>query len=273
MTHRPLFGMLPAVLLLCTIPLTASGEQPSANSGGKAIEPQLVNIPAGRFKMGCVEGKDCYNDEKPVRTVRVAAFQMGKHEVTFDEWDACVADRGCTYRPDDEGWGRGQRPVIVSWDDAQTYIAWLNQKTGKSYRLPSEAEWEYAARAGTTTRFSTGDCISAEQANFNGEQQPVAGCSKGERRGKTVEVGSFAANPWGLFDMHGNVAEWTQDCWNLGYRGAPSDSSARSEGFCDRSSVRGGAWLNTGKKVRVASRQGFPRNSRLTVGFRLARSK
>lgn len=235
--------------------------------------PDMVAIPAGRFRMGCVEGKDCRDNEKPVHTVQMAAFRMGKHEVTFDQWDACVADGGCTHQPDDKGWGRGKRPVInVSWDDIQTYLSWLNKKTGKQYRLPSEAEWEYAARAGTTTRFSTGDCITTAQANFFGNS-PAEGCPKGEYREMTVEVGSFAANPWGLFDLHGNVGEWTQDCWNDSYSGAPVDASARSDGDCSLRGMRGSSWSGDGWGTRNAYRNDYSRvNRHIGLGFRLSRS-
>lgn len=240
--------------------------------GGRAIEPDTVAIPSGRFQMGCVENKECDDDEMPVHHVTVAAFQMGKHEVTFDEWDACVADGGCTHWPDDMGWGRGKRPVImVSWDDIQTYIAWLNKKTSKTYRLPSEAEWEYAARAGTTTRFSSGTCITTAQANFFG-RRPSEGCPKGEYREKTVEVGSFAANPFGLFDLHGNVWEWTQDCWTGSYTGAPSDGVARGDGDCGRRVARGGSWADDGVNLRAANRENFPSHVDYNgVGFRLSR--
>lgn len=241
--------------------------------GGKAIEPQLVSLPAGRFQMGCDEGKDCYDSEKPGHAVEVSAFQMGKHEVTFNEWDACIADGGCTHWPDDKGWGRGQRPVIkVSWDDIQTYLTWIKQKTGKAYRLSSEAEWEYAARAGTTTRFATGDCITTAQANFEGDN-PAEGCPKGEDRQKTLDVGSFAVNPFGLFDMHGNVWEWTQDCWSKSYSGAPSDGSARSDGDCSRRVLRGGSWFYNGASTRSATRTDRSRVDRYDdTGFRLSRS-
>lgn len=245
-----------------------------AKYGGRAIEPLLVAIPAGSFRMGCVEGKDCGGDEQPVRDVNVPAFEMAKHEVSFDEWDACVADGGCNHWPDDEGWGRGTRPVInVSWDDAQAYIAWLNKKTGQQYRLPSEAEWEYAARAGSTTRFNTGDCITSDQANFNGSK-PEDGCPMGEYRRQTLPVGSFAANAWGLYDMHGNVWEWVQDCWMDNYTGAPCDGSARADGDCSRRGARGGSWYIHGYWLRSADRSSSPHDARYYVtGFRLSKSR
>ena len=163
------------------------------------------------------------SDEGPQHRVRIAQpFAVGRFEVTFDEWDACVAGGGCGgYRPDDNGWGRGRRPVInVSWDDAKAYVQWLSSRTGKSYRLPSEAEWEYVARAGTTTPFWTGATISTEQANYDGTYTYGAG-KKGEYRQRTIPVGSLPANPWGLHEVLGNVWEWVEDCYHDSYAGAP----------------------------------------------------
>jgi len=237
--------------------------------------PEMVMIPAGSFIMGSPASEPQRSvDEGPQHRVNIRAFAMGTTAVTFAQWDACVADGGCNgYRPDDAGWGRGDRPVInVSWDDAQTYIVWLNRKTGQRYRLPSEAEWEYAARAGTTTRFSTGDCLSTDQANYNGNYPPK-GCAEGEDRGKTLPVASFAANPFGLYDMHGNVWEWTQDCWNDSYNDAPKDGRAWEDGDCSRHAVRGGSWDVDGYWTRSANRLNDTRGSRLDdIGFRLARS-
>jgi formylglycine-generating enzyme required for sulfatase activity len=246
-----------------------------AKYGGRAIEPPMVAIPAGSFTMGSPSSEsERSSDEGPQRSVTVAAFEMAKHEVTFDEWDACVADGGCEEWPDDRGWGRGKRPVInVSWDDAQQYLTWINKKTGKTYRLPSEAEWEYAARAGTTTRFNTGDCITTDQANFDGNN-PAQGCRKGEYRQQTLPVGSLATNAWGLYDMHGNVWEWTQDCWKDTYSGAPSDGLARSDGDCSRRAQRGGSWYSYGWSARSADRNGYTRDARHnSLGFRLSRSR
>nr|WP_295448138.1 formylglycine-generating enzyme family protein [uncultured Thiodictyon sp.] len=153
------------------------------------LNPPMVHIPAGSFLMGCQPAeKICFPDEQPARWVQVQAFEMGKYEVTFDEWDACVADRGCTQKPSDAGWGRGRRPVIVSWDDAQQYVTWLTRKTGKPYRVPSEAELEYAARAGTRTVWSFGDDEKTlgDYAWFGG--------NAGD---KTHLVGEKRPNPWG----------------------------------------------------------------------------
>ena len=187
--------------------------------------PELVRIPAGSFLMGCQPGeRECADREKPAHRVQVAAFELGKTEVTFAQWDAYVASGyDLYYGPkQDEGWGRGNRPVIhVSWDDAQRYVTWLGRQTGQTWRLPTEAEWEYAARAGTETPFSTGRCVTTRQANYNGTIDDYASC--GAKTGANVDmtqpVGSYPANPWGLYDMHGNVWEWVQDCYHADYPG------------------------------------------------------
>ena len=190
-------------------------------SGGRG--PTMVVIPAGGFRMGCLSSDDsCLDNEKPVHEVSIGQpFALWVHEVTFAEWDACVAARRCrSYEPDDKGWGRGSRLVShVTWDDAQAYVAWLAAQTGAAYRLPSEAEWEYAARAGSVTKYHWGDGIGANHANRDG-------CGSQWDNLGTSPIGSFAPNAFGLHDMNGNVSEWVADCWNGGYRGAPSDGSA-----------------------------------------------
>ncbi|TVR99469.1 MAG: formylglycine-generating enzyme family protein [Wenzhouxiangellaceae bacterium] len=236
--------------------------------------PAMVTIPAGSFVMGSPteEPQRSWN-EQPQRTVTVVAFALSQTAVTFAQWDACRLDGGCSHDPDDNDWGRGDRPVInVSWEDAQDYVAWLSDKTGLEYRLPSEAEWEYAARAGTTGRFSTGDCIGPTQANFQGGA-PATDCPGGEFRRQTLPVASFSANDWGLHDMHGNVWEWVEDCWNWNYFGAPVDGSAWLEGDCANAVLRGGSWAMGGRSIRSASR-GFDQKDVRTRfrGFRVARS-
>jgi len=236
--------------------------------------PTMVWIPGGMFTQGSPPDEpERLSGEGPQRTVSVPAFALGQTEVTFDQWSACVAAGACSHRPDDEDWGRGNRPVInVSWNDAQAYVHWLSETTGENYRLPSEAEWEYAARAGTTTRFNTGRCISTDQANFNGNY-PAAGCPEGRYRQRTVPVGSYSPNAWGLRDMHGNVYEWVQDCWNDSYRGAPDDGSPWMTGDCGRAVLRGGSWSGVGAFLRSANRYWNSRVNRDTdVGFRPARS-
>jgi formylglycine-generating enzyme required for sulfatase activity len=197
-------------------------------------------------------------------------FAVGKFEVTFAEWDACVASGGCRHKPGDEGWGRGKRPVIyVSWDDTKEYTAWLSNKTGKTYRLLTEAEWEYAARAGTTTRYSFGNELSSAQAN-------TAAQAFNEKKGQrlTVAVGQYPGNAFGLHDMHGNVCEWVQDCYKDSYDGAPSDGRAAPEtSGCSRV-LRGGSWSMGRQFLRAASRTGgYPPGNRAGFsGFRLART-
>jgi formylglycine-generating enzyme required for sulfatase activity len=203
-------------------------------------------------------------------------FAVGKFAVTFAEWDACVADGGCNrYRPNDEGWGRNRRPVIyVSWDDAKLFIDWLNAKTGKTYRLLSEAEREYVTRAGTITPFWWGAGITPKQANYDGSAAPYkGGGAKGEYRQQTVRVDSFEANPWGLFNVHGNVWEWTEDCWNDSNQGNPGNGSARTTGNCSIRVVRGGSWHATPQVLRAADRLGGASGDRdVNGGFRLART-
>jgi formylglycine-generating enzyme required for sulfatase activity len=250
-------------------------ERPSASfkaelakkyAGGLPI-PKMVNIPAGQFKMGCVSGKNCSDDEKPVHRVNVAAFAMSATEVTFEQWDACVEDGGCSHYPDDEGWGRGNRSVInVSFDDIQAYLSWLNGKGQGTFQLPSEAQWEYAARAGSNAQYSWGNNIGNNKANCGKKE-----C--GDSYKNTAPVGSFKPNALGLYDMHGNVWEWTQDCWNDSYKSAGSNDSPRLTGKCSRRVVRGGSWAGYSGALRAAYRNCFSRDNRYySVGFRLSRS-
>ena len=231
--------------------------------------PEMVVVPAGTFMMGSPSGEPGWLDsEGPQRKVTIARpFAVGKFEVTFAEWDACAAAGGCKHQPGDEGWGRGRRPVInVSWHDAKEYAAWLSHTTGKTYRLLSEAEWEYAARAGTTTRYAFGDMISKSQAQYS---EGFAGSA-----GKTVEVGSFLANRFGLHDMHGNVWEWCEDGWHPDYHGGPIDGSVWSGGDASLLVLRGGSWLSWGPEgLRSAYRgRNRPESRYDSVGFRLFRA-
>ncbi|WP_376696535.1 SUMF1/EgtB/PvdO family nonheme iron enzyme [Wenzhouxiangella sp. EGI_FJ10305] len=236
--------------------------------------PEMVVIPSGSFMMGSpMSEPERDNDESPVHGVRIKRFALGAKEVTFSEWDKCVEDGGCSHEPDDKGWGRGAHPVIkVNWRDAQEYIEWISKKTGKNYRLPTESEWEYAARAGTETRFHTGHCITTDQANFKGSE-PAQGCPSGEYRRSTVPVGSFLPNEFGLYDMHGNVMEWLEDAYHKTYEGAPDDGSPVEKSFLYSISVRGGSFKNPGREIRSAKRHLYakwPRND--FIGFRVARA-
>ena len=224
-------------------------------------------------------------NEGPMHTVNIQhMLAVGVYEVTFDEWDSCLNDGGCDgYSPDDEGWGRGRRPVVnVKWSDAQNYVRWLSKKTGKHYRLLSESEWEYVARAGTRTRYWWGDDLDKGRAN-------CATCGSPWDSSMTAPVGQFSANQFGLHDVHGNVWEWVQDTWHFDYWYAPSDGSpwimGTTEGhfIWDRSVMRGGAWNSKPKDLRSASRHAVAINKwiylrsvlvtqrRKSFGFRVAR--
>jgi formylglycine-generating enzyme required for sulfatase activity len=238
--------------------------------------PEMVVVPAGSFVMGSPENEPVRsNDEGPQHLVTFGrSFSAGKFAVTFDEWDSCVADGGCNaYRPDDSGWGRGRRPVInVSWDDANAYAAWLSRKTGKPYRLLSEAEREYVTRAGTTTPFWWGAAISPQQANYDGNSAYGNGPT-GEYRARTVPVDSFPPNPWGLYQVHGNVTEWVQDCWHDSYAGAPADGSPWAGGGCETRVHRGGSWRGFPGNLRAARRSWDAADLQdIFIGFRLGRT-
>ena len=238
--------------------------------------PELVVVPAGSFMMGSpLSETGRYDDEGPVHRVRIAQpFAVGVYEVTFAEWDACVRDGGCGgHRADDEGWGRGRRPVIdVSWEDAQSYVRWLSRKTGEKYRLLSESEWEYVARGGTTGPFHLGATISTDEANYNGLYIYGSG-RQGQFRRRTVSVGRFPANEFGLHDVHGNVWEWVEDCWNGGYAGVPADGGAWETVDCSRRVLRGGSWGSDPRNLRSAIRGKNPFGYRnVGVGFRVART-
>jgi len=235
------------------------------------IDANMVRIPAGTFLMGSPEDElERVEEEGPQQLVTIPDFEMARFPVTFSQWDAIMGD---TYRPDDEGRGRGDRPVInVSFDDAIAFIERLNAMTGDVYRLPSESEWEHACRAGTTSRFNTGETITTDQANFDGHV-PAKGCPKGEYRQKTLPVGSFAPNAFGLHDMHGNVWEWCEDTYVDSLEDIPLDGSPRLDGDPRRRVLRGGSCFNFGRFLRSAYRNYSVRDFRLTNGgFRLSRS-
>ena len=236
--------------------------------------PEMVVIPAGVFIQGSpVDELESEDVERPYRLVEVSRFAAARTPITFDQWDACVAAGGCLHEPDDQGMGRGALPVIgISWNDAQQYLSWLRSKTGRDYRLLSESEWEYVTRAGTSTRFNTGDCITSDQANFNG-LIPAQDCPVGIDRAQTLPAASFAANGFGLFDTHGNVAEWVEDCLNESYQDAPTDGSAWNSGDCEQAVIKGGSWGSAGVGLRSAARAWAPRDVRDdAVGMRVARS-
>ena len=254
--------------------------------------PKMVVLPAGEFLMGSpsseISQQEAFENEAPQHKVSISRpFAIGKYEVTFAEWDACVLDGGCRgYRPGDEGRGRGSLPVMnVSWDDAKLYARWLSQKTGKVYRLPSEAEWEYAARAGSSGKFYFGNdekslCKYANVADESGSQTRRGSSGFGSWQicndgyFNTAPVGGFAPNAFGLYDMLGNVGEWVEDVWHLNYVGAPVDGSAWLSGGDSQQRIgRGGSYYNLAAGVRSANRDNYRAGSQgELVGFRVART-
>ncbi len=231
--------------------------------------PEMVVIPAGNFQMGSTQS----GDEEPVHRVTIAkSFAMGKYEVTWNDYQHCI-DAGVCKSGGDQGYGKGNRPVInVSWDDAQNYTKWLSKQTGKQYRLPSEAEWEYAARAGSTTQYSWGDSVDCNKAQYDGGEDSDCNYEKpdGSYRG-TARVGSYSANAFGLYDMHGNVWEWVQDCYVDNYNKALKDGRAYEGGECDYRVLRGGSWDGIPEYLRSAYRISYGAANRDgSIGFRLA---
>ena len=226
--------------------------------------PEMVVVPAGSYIMGS-NGRHKW--ERPAHKVTFTRpFAVGRYEVTFDEWQACFDAGGCARMPHDHEWGYADRPVInITFAEAETYTAWLTKETGHVYRLPSEAEWEYIARAGTTTEFWWGEKVGVNRANCRD-------CgSKWSMRG-SGPVGSFPANPFGLHDTAGNVWEWIADCWNANYVGAPADGSPRRDGKCRRRVMRSGSWYYFSKNSRSAWRaKNDGRVKSYNIGMRVLR--
>ena len=226
----------------------------------------MVVIPAGSFRKGCLSNdEDCVHRELPVHDVTIpGAFALSVHEVTFEDYDRSTVPQ----LVNDMGWGRGRQPAInVSWHDAKAYVAWLSAQTGAEYRLPSESEWEYAARAGTTTKYHWGDEIGVKRAN-------CAGCGSPWDDRQTAPVGSFTPNPFGLYDMHGNVFEWVEDCceWRYDERHPPDGTPCYILPCWDRG-LRGGSWRDLPASVRAAYRDHiFPGMRDSSIGFRVVRT-
>jgi len=227
--------------------------------------PEMVVIPPGQFMMG----SELDSNEQPIHEVRIDyGLAVGRYPVTFDEYDH-YCRRTDADEPGDQEWGRGTRPVInVTWYDANGYCSWLSRETGHTYRLLSESEWEYTARAGSTTEYPWGDDIGVNNANCEVSGTRWSGES-------TSPVGSFRPNEFGIYDMHGNVYEWCQDCWNFDYKDAPRNSSAWLTGECGGRVIRGGSWNSLPAGVRSAHRTwNVPDNRDFNlIGFRLARTK
>lgn len=235
--------------------------------------PEMVVVPPGCFIMGSPpdeEGRNAFSEGQQREVTISKPFAVSRHLITFEQYDAFCWDRRWA-TCGDEGWGRGALPIInVSWIDAYEYVKWLSAKTGKMYRLMSEAEWEYCCRAGSQTAFSFGETISADQANYNGSYVYGDG-HKGEFRGQTTPVDFFPPNAFGLHDMHGNVWEWVEDVWSEGYAGAPNDETPALSGDRERRALRGGSWYSLPVFLRSANRVRYVRDFRDDdIGFRVA---
>lgn len=255
--------------------------QDSLAIGG--LGPKMVVVPAGEFMMGAPPDEPMsFDAERPVHKVTIRKpFAISQYEITFAEFDRFVEATGHR-RPSDKGWGkahwgRTDTPVFdITWHDAQQFVEWLSEQTGKHYQLPSEAQWEYAARAGTTAPFNTGDCIHTDQANYHGQYE-YSDCPTTEVYfGKALPVGSYLPNAWGLYDVHGNIFEWIRDCWHAHYEGAPADGSAwMDEGDnvdCNRRVIRGGSWSGRPLDLRSAYRARNDANFKsIFIGFRVVR--
>ena len=225
----------------------------------------MTVIPAGSFMMGSPDSEKGHDkDESPQHKVTFKVpLAVAIHDVTFDQYDACVAAGACT-NASEAGWGRDNRPVInVSWQDAQDYAAWLSSMTGQTYRLLTEAEWEYAARAGSTKAYFWGDEIGQGNANCRS-------CGSEWDYKQTSPVGSFKPNAFGLYDMAGNVFQWVQDCYAASYENAPNDGTFLANGDCKFRVVRGGSWSNSPGNLRAASRDwSAPGDRYCSLGFRV----
>jgi formylglycine-generating enzyme required for sulfatase activity len=230
--------------------------------------PPMVVVPGGSFLMGTPESElGRAAGEGPRQRVTVQPFALATTPVTFEEWDACVAAGACAHRPDDHGWGRGTRPVInVSWQDARAYIAWLSGPATGNYRLPSEAEWEYAARAGSVTPYWWGSEVGTDNANCRG-------CTGDVDLNQTVPVASFRPNPFGLHDMLGNVWQWVEDCGEVPLVGRPAQATPVLSGQCRDRGLRGGSWESRPPSIRSGTRNADGPDVRLSIfGFRVAKS-
>ncbi|ALZ76697.1 SUMF1/EgtB/PvdO family nonheme iron enzyme [Rheinheimera sp. F8] len=251
---------------------------------GQGLGPKMVVVPAGSFLMGCSEGDiECVDDEKPGKhkVTHAKQFAVSQHEITFDDWALCVSQGGCqsNTRPAFLFGFRaepGQEPVInVSWHDAKEYVGWLSKATSRRYRLLTESEWEYTARAGSSERFAQfGNCIDTQQANYDSSYE-VGSCLQSKTRqylAKTQPVGQYPANNFGISDALGNVSEWTADCYQSSLTAIPTNGMAVGSGNCQVPVLRGGSWYNNPKNLRVSDRDNYtPGYRSITVGFRLAR--
>ncbi len=263
----PLLGVW-ALALIATAPVSAQVDENTLVAGDIFkdcdICPELVVIPPGSFVMGSPVGKP---REKPLRRITLKKRSaMGRFETTFAEYDACTAAGGCSKKIYDREWGRGRRPVMnVLYTDIQEYMRWISKKTGKTYRLPSEAEWEYAARADSDTEYWWGDDMIKGEANCRGCGTQWSGV-------KSAPVGSFKPSPWGLYDVHGNVLEMVEDCWTTSHKGVDPYGKAKVFPNCPNRVVKGGAWYYLSRVSRSASRaRNDMRVFSYFIGFRVLR--
>ena len=225
--------------------------------------PVMIGLQAGEFVMG--SGSD--PTERPRHLVHIKRFAIAKFELTWSEWQACVVEGGCGYSPPPPGSDPEREPIgNLSWDDASEYVNWLAKRTSKPYRLPTEAEWEFAARAGTNFRYSWGDQVGVGRAS-------CAGCGGSRDPLHPPPTGSYPANNWGIFDVEGGLAEWVEDCWHPSYQGAPNDGSAWRTSGCMTHVLRGGSWNNGPNDITVTSRNFYDSNVRyLANGLRVSMS-
>ena len=253
----------PSVSATAQVPLEKPKESssPTPATVGIAAQliPEMVSIPGGTFAMGSEDDPS----EKPTHRVTIKPFAISKFPITVREWNACVAAKSCTYVPT----GKDDGPIAnLSWADAQQFVEWLSKVTQKPVRLPTEAEWEYAARGGTRSKFWWGDQLQAAMANCKG-------CNEPYESSQPLKVGSFKPNPFGLYDMGGNIHQWVADCWHKNYQGAPSDGSAWVDNDCLSHVIRSGSWKNDPSYVRPSSRDYYDTSVRYpTHGLRIAQS-
>jgi formylglycine-generating enzyme required for sulfatase activity len=222
----------------------------------------MVRIPAGSFMMGLGSREP---ESLPAHRVDVRAFAVGQTPVTVAEWKACLTAKACTFLPHMRV-AEDRTPVHnLSWEDIGQYMAWLSSTSGHPYRLPTEAEWEYAARGGTTTRYWWGESVGMSLAN-------CMDCGGIQDAYAPLPADALSANPFGLYDMLGGVAQWTADCWFPNYRGAPADATARESKVCDKRVLRGGSFRSSHDEITVTSRVSYDASVRYFVnGFRVAR--
>jgi len=250
-------SVTPAVKQATPQPQSASSATPAAQPVSAVREPEMNPIRGGSFIMGSNDDVT----EKPTHQVTIKPFAIGKYPTTVREWNECAAAKACGF----VATGKDDAPVTnVSWSDAKQFVAWLAGATRKAYRLPSEAEWEYAARGGTQTKYWWGDQFEPVMANCKN-------CSDVAAAEQPIKVGSFRPNPFGLYDMGGGVDQWVEDCWHKNYQGAPSDGSPWVEGDCVSHVIRSGSWKNDARYARPANRDSYDTNVRYpTHGLRVA---